>query len=98
MEYFPTEKNMSAIDEDPIGGLPGEKYVHDPMGIDPFKGLSQIREKDGVVFRLIIHETLYLEVISLRFPKEIKQSLGRVERTNEAKPEGQISGSVDDAV
>lgn len=40
MKDLPTEKDVPAVDNDPVRDAQREKNVHNPMGVNSFEGLG----------------------------------------------------------
>ena len=70
---------MTTVGEYPIGGSTGNQDMHYPVGINPFKGLSQIGQEDAVRMHGVVKEVLYVQVIKLRLPEKVEKGLSRVE-------------------
>lgn len=46
MEDLSSKEDMSAVDEDPVGGFSRDEYVHDPMRVNSLESFGKIREKN----------------------------------------------------
>ena len=44
MKNLPTEKDVPTVDDNPVWNPKREQHMHDPVGVDPFKGLGEVRQ------------------------------------------------------
>ena len=58
MENLSTEKDAPTVDNNPVWSPKREQNTHDPVGVDPFKGLGQVRQENAARHGCVVQELL----------------------------------------
>ena len=72
---------MTTVSNNPIRGASGDEDMDDPMGVNTFKGFSEIRKEDTIGTHGVVQKVLDIQVIKLRFTKDVEECLSRMEST-----------------